>query len=91
MTIKNPTDRFDTFDEFIDCVRRGCEIEFEYGGQRYFVAHGNMLCIYKLINDTYSDMELFEYHDSKKIGAYMIKDKMLKDIVTDLNVLDRLF
>ncbi len=91
MVIKNPTDSFESFDEFIDCIRRGCEIEFVYDGQRYAVWHGNCICIGKIIDESSFDEVCYEYDNAENAGTYMLNGKMLKDIVADLQILDRLF
>ena len=78
------------FDEkdLIECLNRGCEVEFLYDDKKYSITHtDNEICITEFYNE---ESERF-YTDAHQAMEYMIGDKQLKDIIQDMKIIDRSF
>ena len=74
--------------DLIDSLNRGCEIEFLYEGKKYSITHtGNGISIIEFYNEdsekTYATAELLLKHN--------FNGKALKDIISEMKIIDRSF
>lgn len=74
--------------DLIDNLNRGCEIEFLYEEKKYSITHtDDGISIIEFYNDdsekTYSTAELLLAHD--------FNGKSLKDIISEIKIIDRSF
>ena len=73
-------------DEFIDCIDRGCEVNFAYDGKEYVITR---------VNDQVSicecDTEANErgYDTAREALEYPVGNKRLGDILQDVEMMDR--
>ena len=74
--------------DLVECLSRGCEVEFLYNKKKYSITH----------TDTGISIIEFNNEDSEKTYAdgwqaleYEIDDKKLKDIIGEMKVIDRSF
>lgn len=87
MILKNNEDKFESFDEFIDYIKRGGEVNFLYNQKEYGV--------FKLNNKYYiskldeNEESIYDYPE--EMYSYSIENKNLGDIITELDVFNRLF
>ncbi len=78
------------FDErdLIEALNRGCEVEFLYDNKKYSITHiDNGISIIEFNN--YESERT--YVDAKKAMEYEFGDKKLRDIISDMKVIDRSF
>jgi len=80
---------FNSYEEFIDFCNRGGELEFIYNGSTYWTTmpRDRIRLIYE-VNNQESDKE---YNSPEEMLEYEIEGKKLKDILFDIEVLDRSF
>lgn len=75
-------------DDLIDCLSRGCEVEFLYNNKKFSITHTEQgISIIEFYN---SDSEK-TYSDVKKVLEYEIDGKALKDIIPEMKIIDRSF
>ncbi len=74
--------------DLIDCLNRGCEVEFLYNDKKYSITH---------VEEGISIIEFYN-EDSEKIYStaeqaleYEIEGKILKDIIHEMKITDRSF
>ena len=80
---------FTDADDFVDCVDRGCEIEFLYAGKHYGIGMGEDSKFYILEVNNYDSEKEYEY--AKDILTYPIGNKTIGDILQHMKVIDRSF
>ena len=74
--------------DLVDCLNRGCEVEFLYNNKKYSITH---------VDEGISVMEFYNensektYFDAKKVLEYKINGKLLKDIISEMKIIDRSF
>lgn len=79
---------FNNVHDLVDCLNRGCEVEFLYNNKKYSITH---------IDEGISVMEFYNedsektYSDAKKVLEYEIDGKLLKDIIPEMKIIDRSF
>ena len=79
------------FDErdLIEALNRGCEVEFLYDNKKYSITH---LEDKKIIIGEFYNLDSVEiYTDPQKAMEYEFGDKKLRDIISDMKVIDRSF
>ena len=80
--------QFQSVDEFIDCIRRGGEVEFIYREKAYSVTHhADSIFVIEACNES------SEKQFSTPRGAleYQLEDRKLKDVLLDLDITFRTF
>lgn len=88
MKIKNMDEKFESFEEFIDYISRGGELEFRYKEKNYFIGHIDEGIYIGIIADEES---IKIYTTPEEVCEYLIDNKKIKDIVTNVDVIMRLF
>lgn len=79
---------FNNVHDLVDCLNRGCEVEFLYNNKKYSITH---------VDEGISVMEFYNedsektYSDAKKVLEYKIDGKLLKDIIPEMKIIDRSF
>ncbi len=75
--------------DMIDCLQRGCEVEFLYQAKKYSITHtlSNEISVIEYGN---LDSEK-TYQTAKEAMNYPIEDKCLRDIIDDMKIIDRSF
>ena len=79
---------FNNAHDLVDCLKRGCEVEFLYNNKKYSITH---------VDEGISVMEFYNedseetYSDAKKVLEYEIDGKLLKDIIPEMKIIDRSF
>lgn len=74
--------------DFVECLRRGCEVEFLYNNQKYSITHTEKGISVIEFNNEESERS---YIDGWAALEYDIGDKKLKDIISEMKVIDRSF
>lgn len=75
-------------DDLIDCLNRGCEVEFLYNDKKYSITHiPNGISILEFNNEESEKI----YTDGKAALEYEIGDKKIKDIISEMKIIDRSF
>lgn len=78
---------YDTAD-FLDCLKRGCEVEFIYKRKKYSITHTDSgISIMEFYNE--DSEKLFE--TAEKCLNYEISGKFLKDILPEIKIVERSF
>lgn len=78
--------RFKSISDFKWSMKRGAEVEFVWGGQKYGISHANnRLNIY--LWDQPSSIKSFETADDAL--EYIVGNDRLRDVITRVTVLDR--
>ena len=74
--------------DLIDCLNKGCEVEFLYNKKKYSITH------------TYEGISLIEFYNEKSEKIYAtaeeaieckIEGRKLKDIISEMKIIDRSF
>lgn len=74
--------------DLLDCLSRGCEVEFLYNNKKFSITHTDEgISVTEFYN---SDSEK-TYSDAKKVLEYEIDGKTLKDIISKMKIIDRSF
>ncbi len=75
--------------DMIECLERGCEVEFLYNTKKYSITHtpSDEISVIEYGN---IDSEK-TYSNAKDAMTYPIGDKYLKDIINDMKIIDRSF
>lgn len=74
--------------DLVDCLNRGCEVEFLYNDKKYSITH---------VEEGISVIEFYNedsektYSTSEQALEYEIEGKMLKDIIREMKITDRSF
>ncbi len=74
--------------DLVDCLNRGCEVEFLYNEKKYSITHTDEGI--SLIEFYNSESEK-TYSSAEEALKYEIEGKMLKDIIHEMKVIDRSF
>ncbi|MCD7855644.1 MAG: hypothetical protein LUG66_08550 [Clostridiales bacterium] len=75
--------------DIIDCLKRGCEVEFLYQSKKYSITH--------TLNDEISVTEYNNmasertYKTAEEAMEYSFGDKLLRDIIGKMKIIDRSF
>lgn len=80
---------FSSEPDMIECLERGCEIEFLYHKKQYSITHTplNEISIIE-----YGNLESEKtYSTAKEVISYPIENRCLKDIINDMKIIDRSF
>lgn len=79
---------FNEASDMINCINRGCEIEFEYHNKKYSITHPlNQI----LICEFYNESSEMLYDNAFELLDYKIDGMLLSDILKDLRILSRSF
>ena len=79
---------FSNQEDFIDCINRGCEVEFIYKNKSYGIAQTpNGFAIY----EAYNEESEKNYKSAKEMLQYPIGDKKLSDILNEMKITFRTF
>lgn len=80
---------FNSIYDFIECIDRGCEVEFKYQNKEYSITHieDNKL----LICEFYIEDSDVVYNNSSDLLEYKLKNKPLKDLIPSLKIISRSF
>ena len=78
---------FDSRD-LVECLNRGCEVEFLYNDKKYSITHTNKGIS---ITEFYNEESERTYQNALQVLEYEIDEKKLKDIITKMKVIDRSF
>ncbi len=78
------------YDEYdlIDCLNRGCEVEFLYNEKMYSITHSDNKII---VTEFYNEDSEKTYPDALTALSYEIDGKPLRDIISKMKVVDRAF
>jgi len=79
---------FSNIEDFMDCLSRGCEVEFIYKNRIYSITHDQKKIIVYEVNNESSEKE---YDDSIAALKYQIDDKFLADILSEMKITFRTF
>lgn len=79
---------FDDINELIDCLKRGCEVEFLYGGKMYSITHTEFGIS---ITEFYNEESERTYGSVQDALEYQFGTKSLKDIIFEMDVIERSF
>lgn len=75
--------------DLIEALKRGCEVEFLYNKKKYSITHladGKII-----IGEFYNSDSEKCYIDAYKVLEYEIDDKKIKDIISEMKIIDRSF
>ncbi len=75
--------------DMIDCLQRGCEVEFLYQNKKYSITHTKK-------SETsiieYGNIESEKtYSTPEKLMSHYMDNKQLRDIIKDMKIIDRSF
>ncbi len=84
----NDAYRFKTIGEFKDALNRGAEIEFEWKGVEYSLTPVDGCCFSIAVALRQETEKLCSTTDD--VLEYMLGDDKLRDVVTNVNVIDRM-
>lgn len=74
--------------DLIDCLNRGCEVEFLYNDKKYSITHVEEgISIIEFYNE---DSEK-TYSTAEQALEYEIEGKLLKEIIHEMKITDRSF
>lgn len=74
--------------DLVDCLKRGCEIEFLYNDKKYSITHAEEgISIIEFYNE---DSEK-TYPTAEQALEYELEGKLLKDIIHEMKITDRSF
>lgn len=76
-------------EDLVECLNRGCEVEFIYKDKKYFINHTSKGEV--LVYEGYNEDSIKHYSDGWQALEYDIDDKKLKDIINDMKIIDRSF
>lgn len=89
-------EKFESFEEMAENISRGGEIQFEYRGLKYTIAHisiqknKDVLYIYEVASKKETVYEI-ENGDYAVLGEYLIDGRKLRNIVDELMINFRCF
>ena len=94
--IKNDNDPFESYDEFLDNISRGGEIEFCYDNKKYTLTHGRAddgchLVFFGVANSDEINEYRIENNNFDIIGDLKLGDNYIRSIVTEFEVFFRCF
>ena len=71
-----------------DALNRGCEVEFLYNRKKYSITHIDTGIV---ITEFYNEASERIYSSAKEALEYEIDGKSLKDIISEMKIIDRSF
>ena len=74
--------------DLVDCLNRGCEVEFLYNDKKYSITHTSKGIS---VIEFYKEDSEKTYLDAKTVLEYEIERKSLKDIIPEMKIIDRSF
>lgn len=74
--------------DLIDCLNRGCEVEFSYNGKMYSITHTSEGIS---VTEFYNEESEKTYPDALTALSYEIDGNPLMDIISKMKVIDRSF
>ena len=74
--------------DLVDCLNRGCEVEFLYNDKKYSITHTDEGIS---ITEFYNEDSEKTYSNAEKALEYEIDGKFLKDIIFEMKIIDRSF
>lgn len=74
--------------DLVDCLNRGCEVEFLYNDKKYSITHAEEGIS---IIEFYNEESEKTYSTAEQALEYEIEGKMLKDIIHEMKITDRSF
>ena len=74
--------------DLVDCLNRGCEVEFLYNNKKYSITHTNEGVS---IIEFYNEDSQKTYSTAENALKYEIDGKCLKDIIPEMKIIDRSF
>ena len=94
--IKGDNDRFDSYEEFLDNISRGGEVEFYYQNTKYTLTHGKdndgcRLVYFGVANSDEICECRIENDNFDFVGDFVLDGQKLRQIVCDFNVVFRCF
>ncbi|MFI3231294.1 MAG: hypothetical protein R3Y29_07090 [bacterium] len=80
---------FNSLYDFVECIERGCEVEFKYYNKKYSITRikNNKLLICEFYNE---DSEKV-YNNARGLLGYKLRNKPLKDLIPSLKIMSRSF
>ncbi|MDR1101984.1 MAG: hypothetical protein LBL34_06525 [Clostridiales bacterium] len=83
---------FKSVEDLLEHINRGCEVGFLYKGKEYFMGMPTKKVDYKFfIGECCNDNSDGEYMTAEEMLEYSFGDRKLKDIVNDMEVIERSF
>ena len=84
--MKKYDNKFNSIDDLVQAVKRGCEIEFLYKGKKYgIIPLKKGVAIYEFHN-----MESEKFYDKiEDITTHIIENKALSDIIEEMKIIFR--
>ena len=74
--------------DLVDCLNRGCEVEFLYNKKKYSITHTEKgISIIEFYNENSEQT----YQNAEEVLEYRLGDKLLKDIIPNMKIIDRSF
>ena len=76
-------------EDLVECLSRGCEVEFLYNGKKYSITHtieGEVA-----VTEFYNEASGRTYPDGRQALAYELGEKKIKDIIAEMKIIDRSF
>ena len=87
--MQNYDNNFSCEKDMVDCLNRGCEVEFLFHEKKYSITHledGKIL-----ISEFYHLGSEKIYTDASQALEYEIDGKSLKEIIPEMKIIDRSF
>lgn len=78
--------RFKSYEEFLNAISRGADIEFRYKNKSYSVTITNIGIV---ASEQYNENSEKIYNDPIEVGNYWVYDDYLKNIILDAEILFR--
>ncbi|MFI3326965.1 MAG: hypothetical protein R3Y35_12470 [Clostridia bacterium] len=79
---------FNNEEDLLECLERGCEVEFEYNKKSYSITHIDEKII---VCEFYNEESEKIYSNPKDALSYSIEGLYLKDIINKIKILSRSF
>jgi hypothetical protein len=80
--------KFESIEEFVDCLKRGAEVELSYNDKHYSIVHvENKVSI----AEAYTEANEVSYDQAEDALGYPVGSKTLGEILLSVNVLMRTF
>lgn len=85
-------DRFESIEEFKDCIGRGDEIEFEWKGVHFGMSGCQPKPEHRIMAYLWNQPDTEQYFDTPDDALeYIVAGDHLRDIITQIDVLSRAF
>jgi len=80
--------KFQSIDEFVDCLSRGGEVEFLYRNKAYSITHYARSIS---VMEAYNESSRKQFSSPQGTLEYDLGDKKLKEVLSDLAITFRTF